>query len=166
MPKFDHATTRLNNVERNPRFAVGSPDEASVGSPSLNPDSPIDIESPSERPPGRKGEKDRQKRKNRVSSLSTNKAVVERVEKFHTEYFEKANDTRDARLHFNNQMSELIKIRKEEKDLKLQKQEDAIMSVDTTNMSIPQQQYYQIRFNEIMARKQADANSESSSGNM
>ena len=79
------------------------------------------------------------KRNNRVSNISTNKAVVESFYKFHTQYFEKANDTRESRMRFNSQMSELIKIRKEEMDLKLQNREDALMSMDTTNVTISQQ---------------------------
>ena len=72
------------------RFAVNSPDSASVGSPNSPSENvaieptpiPIDIKSPSERPPGMKGEKSRQNKKVRISNLAANRSVVESVEKF------------------------------------------------------------------------------------
>ena len=47
----------------------------------------------------------------------------------------------------------MVKIRKHEMDIKLQKEKDLIMTTNTRNMSATQQQFFNIRFQEIMQQQ-------------
>lgn len=166
LPKYDPTTTVINTQ----RFSSDGNETSSPGTPStpfasinLNDDSPIDIESPSDRPEGRKAEKKNLKRKNRASNVAANAAVVESVEKFSTQYAKNAEDNRQSRMRFESQMEELIKLRKDEVESTLRKEEDALMATDITNMSYHQQEYYKMRYTEIMQRRQRQPSNPGSS---
>ena len=166
LPKFDPSTTLINTQ----RFTSDGNETSSPSTPTtpiasinLSDDSPIDIESPSDRPEGRKAEKLRLKRKSRASTVAANAAVVESVEKFSMQYAKNAEDNRQSRMRFESQMEELIKLRKDEVESKLRKEEDLIMATDITKMSYHQQEYYKMRYAEIMQRRQRQAQNPESS---
>ena len=47
----------------------------------------------------------------------------------------------------------MVKIRKHEMEIKLRKKEDLIIATDTRAMSTTQQQFFNMRFQEIMQRR-------------
>ena len=88
LPKFDPTTTRINTQ----RYPFNGNQTSSLSkltvcnNINLSEDSSIDIESPSERPLGRKGKKQQLKKKSRVNSVAVNSLVVKSAEKFIEQY--------------------------------------------------------------------------------
>ena len=125
----------------------------------------IDIDGPCERPAGRKAEKERQKRKAKVSTLGANRAVVESVDNFNVQFAEDRDYRRANRVRFDERMDELIKIKKDEMEAKVRSDEDAFICQDTTKMDIEQKQYYEETVREIKRKRRLSQNSGSSSVN-
>ena len=112
LPKFDPTTTRINtqhySSDGNQTSSPSTPTDFS--NINFSEDSPIDIESELERPPRRKGEKQRQKRESRANSVSANSLVIESVEKFTKQYAKSVGQNQQAKMCFKSQMQELIQI--------------------------------------------------------
>ena len=105
-----------------------------------------------------------------MTSVTTNVTVLESVEKFTIEYAKNVEENRQSRMHFESQTKELIKLRKEgmdsnickenkllqilknEMEIKIRKEDDMIMTTDTSNMNPTQLQLFNLRLEENFQR--------------
>lgn len=130
---------------------------------NLGDNTPIDIEAPVARPPGRKGEKERQKRKARNSIVGTNNAMIEKWDKFNDRYIDNSAHSRQHRDNFDTNFNIMVRARERELAILEKREEDAILYKDISHLNASQVALWNMSVQEILGKRANARNSESTS---
>ena len=140
LPKFDLENTAGNDDSPTPVREDDTPGVRDV------PD----------RPPGRKGEKQRARQRARSDNLDCNTAVLKHCEDFNAMFKSKQEWKNNRALKFDSQMDAFIQMKradqltkKQDQLVRLGREQSYIMELDMTHMNEIQNQFLFKRFNEL-----------------